>query len=295
MGYLCIIFNNTAYGLFLSTLIFIFFENLKSLEAVENAIEELPSLGFSVMRTKSIMGSMNILSQVARDVEWKASNKSISCTFSYDEFIRETKKCSKSKGDPPTAAEHQYPAAPIADAVATPFENREPIRHQVSYDSQNDDKENESDTQITNDKIEELKKVSMVELKRMCKDRDEKMTGKKSELISRLMKKRKPEILLTRSRQGQYVPKVPSCNAAILVAILLNQSSSPNGLTKDNIMMLAEETGISKDAMGGNGGWYNGWAGIKVSSIELKKLSDNHNNGISHFVPFVKCIGTNEG
>lgn len=28
-------------------------------------------------------------------------------------------------------------------------------------------------------------------------------------------------------------------------------------------MLLAEETGVSKDPMGGNGGWYDGWASMK--------------------------------
>jgi len=37
-------------------------------------------------------------------------------------------------------------------------------------------------------------------------------------------------------------------------------------LKKGQIMMFAEESGVNKDPMFGNGkNWYNGWAGVKVS------------------------------
>jgi len=69
--------------------------------------------------------------------------------------------------------------------------------------------------------------------------------------------------LITRSRRGQYLPKVPSCNAAILVALYLNHSPGTEGLPKEKILLLAEETGVSLDPMGGKGGWYDGWSNVK--------------------------------
>lgn len=45
-----------------------------------------------------------------------------------------------------------------------------------------------------------LKKLSIAQLKERCKERDEKIGGKKDELIARLMKPRKPEILILRAR-----------------------------------------------------------------------------------------------
>jgi len=74
----------------------------------------------------------------------------------------------------------------------------------------------------------------------------------------------KSEILITRSRRCQYLPKVSSCNAAILVVLYLNHSPGTKGLSKERIMLLAEDTCVSVDPMGGKGGWYDGWSNVKV-------------------------------
>ena len=99
-------------------------------------------------------------------------------------------------------------------------------------------------------------------------------------MLARLLKPRKPEILLMRMRRGDYVPKVPSSNAALLVALLLHHVPGTQGMTKERLMVLAEETGVSKESMSGDGGFYDGWSGMKqVSSFHLPfittlKLSD---------------------
>ena len=46
----------------------------------------------------------------------------------------------------------------------------------------------------------ELKKISIAKLKERCKERDEKIGGKKEELISCLRKPRMPDILIMRVR-----------------------------------------------------------------------------------------------
>ena len=118
-----------------------------------------------------------------------------------------------------------------------------------------------------------MKKLSMKELKEKCRERDEKMSGSKNDLVARLLQKRKPEILISRSRRSQYVPRVPSSNAAVVVALLLHHEPGTPPLSKDKIMMLAEETGISKDPMFGNGkSWYDGWSGMKVRYAILMYL-----------------------
>jgi hypothetical protein len=106
-------------------------------------------------------------------------------------------------------------------------------------------------------------KLSITELKERCKDRDEKISGKKNDLIVRLLKPRKPEILIMRARRNDYNPKVPSCNAALMVALLNHHVVGTPGLTKERLMVLAEETGVSTESMGGDGGFYDGWAGMK--------------------------------
>merc|ERR1712157_438555 len=90
------------------------------------------------------------------------------------------------------------------------------------------------------------------------------ISGKKDDLIARLLKPRKPEILIMRARRKEYVPKVPSCNAALMVALFLHHTPGTEGLSKDRMMVLAEETGVSKDSMSGDGGsYYDGWSGMK--------------------------------
>lgn len=277
---------------------------------VHNAIAQLPRLGFSIMTSRSIMGSMRILSKIASDVSWKSKNNSIDCSLTYDDFLRRMKHCDPLKGDAPTSREHQNPAPPIVtpqlylpeqtlEGTATALS---PTPFVAEHDNNNGDgddddiplpQEEEGGNNLTNHpnnnteeniqhnpEFQQLKKRSMAELKQMCKERDEKQSGTKTELIRRLLQPRKPEILIVRARRGQYVPKVPSCNAALMVALLLNQEpggsniGKEGGLTKENLMLLAEETGVSKDPMDGNGGFYDGWSGMRVSGCCIVKFSN---------------------
>jgi len=177
----------------------------QTLKDVENAIAELPSLGFSVMKSRSHMGSMRILTQIARDVLWKYRNRSITCKYTYKEFLGEVKRCDDKEGDPPSLREHQYPAAPVVDAVSLQLNPSASIER-VPNNSDTADDFDESSSNDAKQKAEDLKKLSISSLKAMCKDRDEKVSGTKSELIKRLLDKRKPEILITRSRRDQYFP-----------------------------------------------------------------------------------------
>jgi len=211
------------------------------------------------MTTKTKMGSLHKISQVARDVLWKARNGSIDCTYSYDEFIAAVNQLDDSIGNPPTEIEHQNPAPPIAENL-TPLGRHSALLTNTGNpeggDSDLSDREMDEEQKTKRD---ELTKLSLAQLKEMCKERDEKLSGSKNDLVQRLMQKRKPEILITRARQNQYIPKLPSCNAAILVAILLHDETGTNSLKKETIMNYAEETGISKDPMFGNGkSWYDG-------------------------------------
>jgi len=59
-------------------------------------------------------------------------------------------------------------------------------------------------------------------------------------------------------------PKIPSCNAASMIALLLHHVAGIPGMTKERLMVLAEEGGVNSESMGGDGGFYNGWAGTKM-------------------------------
>ena len=48
-----------------------------------------------------------------------------------------------------------------------------------------------------------------------------------------------------------------------MVALLLNHVPGSQGLTKERLMVLAEETGVAgSESMSGDGGDYNGWSGM---------------------------------
>ena len=209
------------------------------------------------MKTKTLMGSMNILSKVVRDVAWLHNNGSIDCVYTYEEFVEQLKNCPPSSGCPPSDPMHMNPAPPIDTPGTIPANLDSELNDGINM------QESDEPNGTVSPRYQELMKRSLTELRNMCKERDEISGGPKKDLVTRLLKERKPEILITRKRQGEYVPKVPSSNAAILVAMLLHDKER-HGLTKEKIMQLADESGISKEPMEGNGGWYNGWAGMKV-------------------------------
>jgi len=166
------------------------------------------------MKTKNMHESLQIIKRVAHDFLWRANNGSIDCTHTYEEFIQQVKRISGEKGDAPTDPRHKNPAPPIVD------ENEEEPQ-EAPIGEGNNDTENAA-SEENQERREELLKLSMKELKEQCSERKEKMTGSKKDLAERLLQKRKPEILITRARRLQYVPKVPSCNAAIIVALYLH-------------------------------------------------------------------------
>ena len=268
----------------------------QSVDDVENAIATLPGLGFSVMRSKGHLHTVTILARIVADVSWRANNKSIDAHFNYAQFMTRVKHVSEEMGDPPSDPQHQNPAPPIvvenqrtgasssnassSRATSAASAVAKSSADAVDMDDDDDDVEMEGseanplDSSFDegaaradlerNEAAAELRKLSIAALKERCKERDEKISGKKDDLIARLLKPRKPEILILRARRKLYVPKVPSSNAAIMVALVLHHTPGSQGMTKERLMVLAEETGVSKESMSGDGGsFYDGWSGIK--------------------------------
>ena len=272
----------------------------QSVDDVENAIGTLPSLGFSVMRSKGHLHTVTILARIVADVSWRANNKSIDAHFNYAQFMTRVKHVSEEMGDPPSDPQHQNPAPPIvvenqrsaassshtsssrvtsaAASTGAAVACRDKSGADVDYydserggggsdtnplDSSFDEGSARAELEH-NEASAELRKLSIAALKERCRERDEKISGKKGDLIARLLKPRKPEILILRARRKLYVPKVPSANAAIMVALALHHTPGSQGMTKERLMVLAEETGVSKESMSGDGGsFYDGWSGIK--------------------------------
>jgi len=252
----------------------------QSVEDVENAIGQLPAQGFSVMKTKGHLDTIGVLAKVAQDVSWKAKNGNIDATITYKQLVTQVKKLGEEIGDPPTDREHQNPAPPVVtdaehipEASSNPLDDDDnafipgnPLDDDNAFAQNNIQSKTSSAPTLREENSEEyteLKKMPIAKLKEKCKERDEKIGGKKDELIARLLKPRKPEILIMRVRRKEYLPKVPSSNAALMVALLLNHVPGTPGMTKERLMVLAEETGVSKESMSGDGGFYDGWSGTK--------------------------------
>merc|ERR1740139_1938364 len=257
----------------------------KSEEDVNNAIsiENLGKLGFSKMESRSHRESMMILSRIARDVNWKVKNGSIDLKYTYDELIQDSRVCDASKGNPPTDKRHQNPWAPVVTNIEkrTAAERRK--KEGIKFVPEQVDAEENDDAETIRRK-EEFAKMPLEKLKKLCRERAELQSGPKTDLISRLLKPRKPEVIISRIRKKQYVPKVPSANAALMVAMYLNTFPGGEGLLKDKLMTLAEETGVSSDPMDGDGGFYDGWSSVKklqegdppLVSVQKKEVfSDN--------------------
>ena len=247
----------------------------QTVEDVEQAIASLPEHGFSVMKTKGHLGTVCKLAKVAEDVSWKAKNGSTDATFTYQQFLSRVKVLDDKYGDAPTDPRHMNPAPPVPDTGGMPEstfgEEDSPFYEpgqegDPAMDSKQEAKKPASKPppaqEVNSEEHAQLKKLSIAQLKERCKERDEKIGGKKDDLIARLLKPRKPEILIARARRKEYVPKVPSSNAALMVALLLHHVPGTQGMTKERLMLLAEGTGVSKESMSGDGGFYDGWSGM---------------------------------
>ena len=189
----------------------------QSVEDVEEAIAKLPSLGFSVMRSKAHLDTIGILAKVAQDVSWRAKNGSIEAEFTYEQFLSRVKALPDHFGDPPTSREHQNPAPPVVvnsehipecapaadDGGDSPQSNHNMQEGKAQSKQKAQPKPSRSSLpkkEIVQSTYANLKKLSIAQLKERCKERDEKIGGKKDALIARLMKPRKPEILILRAR-----------------------------------------------------------------------------------------------
>lgn len=149
-----------------------------------------------------------LLAKIAQDVSWNAKHGSIDAVLSYKEFLSRVKVLGDEIGDPPTSREHQNPAPPVVTTeraspskirtangnAPRPRSGSSPSPKKATAQTEHDDDEhNEED-------YSQLKKLSIAQLKGKCKERDEKISGSKEELIHRLLKPRKPEILIIRAR-----------------------------------------------------------------------------------------------
>lgn len=191
----------------------------------------------------------------------------IDIEYTYQQFLRQVKALSDDKGEPPTSSEHKNPAPPVVtanhNAQPAPSSSNNTNSEASAATSAQPQQHADHNAAQNGEAAAELNRLSIQALKDLCKERGEKIGGKKADLVARLLQPRKPEILIMRMRRNEYVPKVPSSNAALMVALLLHHRPGTQGMTKERLMVLAEETGVSKESMSGDGGFYDGWSGMK--------------------------------
>lgn len=86
---------------------------------------------------------------------------------------------------------------------------------------------------------------------------------------ARLLGPPKPQLWVDRKRTGQYHPQLDSANAAIMVAMLLQDGP----MTQKEILDEAEATAISKETMYASAGChYDGWSShMKLINNDLMK------------------------
>lgn len=225
--------------------------SLKKPEDIKRAVACLHKEGFKVIHTKDYRGSLNEIATIAKEVVKNAKSRSITCTYTYPDFEQLMKQTSHF--NEMISSQHR-----LHHNIGSTARNVSVDRHDFSSIM--------TQTDGITSLEKEYSKCTNKQLKEICKQRQLKCTGNKSELIARLLAKDpRPTILIERARKDHYVPKVPSCNAAILVALLLNPNSS---MEKDELMSSANDNGISEGKMYGDGRGgqykYDGWSGMKV-------------------------------
>lgn len=168
------------------------------------------------MRSKAHLDTIGILAKVAQDVSWRAKNGSIEAEFTYKQFLSRVKALPDQYGDPPTSREHQNPAPPVVvnseniperapaaddgDSPQSDYNMQEGKAQSKQKAKPKPSSKQSSFQEGDSAEYAHLKKLPIAQLKERCKDRDEKIGGKKDDLIARLMKPRKPEILILRAR-----------------------------------------------------------------------------------------------
>mmetsp|Transcript_23553 Transcript_23553/g.41676 ORF Transcript_23553/g.41676 Transcript_23553/m.41676 type:complete len:181 (+) Transcript_23553:40-582(+) len=114
-----------------------------------------------------------------------------------------------------------------------------------------------------------LTRMSLKQLKQMCKDRGEPLSGNKKSLVARLLRPALPLVLQSRRKNKLYVPERGSVNSAILVELERRTTTNKTQAcwTKEEILGMASTSEFTTtnvyEKKGGGLSWgsYDGWSG----------------------------------
>ncbi len=186
----------------------------------------------------------------------------LNATFIYEEFMQRVKSIPRCVDFSKVAKDNRV--SMLAKAVAVYKDNEDIMSGDEKLSTVP-----KSDCKARNDVRDSVyDSWKLQQLKEECEKYGLPKTGKKADLISRLLGPRPPTAWLERKKANLYVPaRYDTCGAAILVALWLHQrqhnSDSWKGLEKEEIIALAESLQISKDPFTGTGKGlfdYDGWS-----------------------------------
>ena len=135
------------------------------------------------------------------------------------------------------------------------------------HDRGKEEKEEREGNDDSDQEPDPYESLSLKELKELCKNACETVSGSKDDLITRLRFNYVKPCMKSRIQHSYYVPdKQRSNNTNILVSLLLHDHGA--GITKDDLFNICDESGISENAFSGGttqtGPFiYNGLAGLK--------------------------------
>lgn len=167
----------------------------------------------------NVNGSLAKLVELSRSVAHDYRNGKLKASFTYEEFMAQARAIPRGIDFSRIARDHC--ARRTSNSVES-FRAEEATETQTHIDVKSSEKEKCKNGEIANGNKYNGWKVS--QLKEECEKYGLSKTGKKSELIARLLGPRPPEVWLERKKANLYVPaKYDTCASAILVSMWLHQ------------------------------------------------------------------------
>ena len=275
------------------------------IQCVRDEIENLKSEGFDVLRTSCRQSTMYELTRKAKKVAEEMNSGVLTAKYTHAQFNKEVKKippntdfsrlakyAMKSKAETTVAAAPAVSKRPYVDldsdsdveiveplslttGLKKPACPPNPYKTTPLMDSKKPAERPSSGGETSAKKVKTdavYMDWTTQELQEQCVKFGLSKSGKKADLISRLLAPHPPALWLRRKRAKEYVPERHNvAGTALLVALYLHEKEagdSDTGMTRDELYVKAEDLSITKNPfIGGTtqtGPYlYDGWSSMK--------------------------------